>query len=118
MPLPTALLKTYLVYYKALKILNKARENRRCIKNEISAHLPEGGKTCNHDQETGMIFFRVFHSSVHAAKVPAPSLALLLFKKCLSDPTKWYNMSFSDLCFLEHNVSSLITKFIGNPDTT
>lgn len=40
------------------------------------------------------------------------------FNTCLSDPTKWYNMSFSDPCSLEHNVSSLITKFIGNPDTT
>lgn len=40
------------------------------------------------------------------------------FNTHLSDPTKWYNMSFSGLCSLEHNVSSLITKFIGNPDTT
>lgn len=70
--------KTYLVYYIALKIPNKARENRRCVKNEISACLPEGGKTCNHDQEMGTIFFCVFHSSVHVAEVPAPFLVLPL----------------------------------------
>lgn len=70
--------KTYLVYYIALKILSKARKNRRCIKNEISACLPEGRKTCRHDQEMGTISFRVFHSSIHVAKVSAPFLVLLL----------------------------------------
>lgn len=63
--------------------------------------------------KNGYVFCHVFCSSVHVAKVPVP-----FFNKRLSDPSKWYNMSFSDLCFLEHNVSSLIIKFIGNPDTT
>lgn len=56
MLLPTAFLKNPFCVLRSFESTQQSQGEQKAIKNEISACLPEGGKTCNDDQGMGTIF--------------------------------------------------------------